>query len=505
MTTNFDRLTETALLTYTNRHARVIAHEEMLGVIKVHDSKPSIIKIHRDMQFSPISDIDDIEELDPRWNDITSALLAQYNVVCLGYGGNDDGLMKVLNDELKDLSHARVYWCVRGTDSPNLEELFSECLGQIKKVKIDGFDEFMLLLNQALDYDLLEVKITLLSEKLQKKYDDQLIKLMKSTKGKESSNAIKELMARTWWEVEIEVENEGDINEKDRLYKEGILKFPESYQLLGNYANFLNNYLKDFDAAEEFYKRALALNPDNPISNGNYAVFLENSRKDYPQAARYYKSSIALEPTNSANNLNYAIFLSSRIDDLIEAQHFFKKVLDMDPTNPSANRLYANFLADKKHDFHNADYYFNRALEFGSHDWHINMDYAVFLMDSMRDYERALIYFNRALHCKPDAMEIYLNIADLHLQQRDIENADKFLNDVETSECPPDCQLVLSFYRFAFFQKDNKKNKDTILRLLEAGYTYPGWSFSGAIKQAEKQGHENIEELKVLAARISVV
>jgi NAD-dependent SIR2 family protein deacetylase len=37
LTTNFDRLTETALLLYQNIHARVIAHETMLDVIAIDD------------------------------------------------------------------------------------------------------------------------------------------------------------------------------------------------------------------------------------------------------------------------------------------------------------------------------------------------------------------------------------------------------------------------------------------------------------------------------------
>jgi hypothetical protein len=40
VSTNFDRLTETALLFYQNVHARVIAYKTMLDLIAIDDQQP---------------------------------------------------------------------------------------------------------------------------------------------------------------------------------------------------------------------------------------------------------------------------------------------------------------------------------------------------------------------------------------------------------------------------------------------------------------------------------
>jgi protein O-mannosyl-transferase len=69
LTTNFDRLTETALLSYQNVHARVIAHETMLDVIAIDEQQPSIVKVHRDMFFSPMSTEGEVCALDGKWPD----------------------------------------------------------------------------------------------------------------------------------------------------------------------------------------------------------------------------------------------------------------------------------------------------------------------------------------------------------------------------------------------------------------------------------------------------
>ena len=84
ITTNFDRLTETALLSYQNIHARVIAHETMLDVVAIDGQHPSIAKVDRDMLFSPISKPEDLDELKGRWSPVIKDILRQYNVTAIG-------------------------------------------------------------------------------------------------------------------------------------------------------------------------------------------------------------------------------------------------------------------------------------------------------------------------------------------------------------------------------------------------------------------------------------
>jgi len=69
LTTNFDRLTETAFLSYRNAHAWVFAHENMLDIIAINEQHPSIVKVHRDMFFSPMSTEGEVCALDGKWPD----------------------------------------------------------------------------------------------------------------------------------------------------------------------------------------------------------------------------------------------------------------------------------------------------------------------------------------------------------------------------------------------------------------------------------------------------
>ena len=101
---------------------------------------------------------------------------------------------------------------------------------------------------------------------------------------------------RGWWIYEFLVQQITDSKEKEKIYRAGLEKFPQSHQLIGNYAIFLKNIRKDYDGAESYYKRALELDSESAIKNGNYANFLKNIRKDYDKAERYYKQALELDP-----------------------------------------------------------------------------------------------------------------------------------------------------------------------------------------------------------------
>ena len=360
LTTNFDRLAETALLIYTNTHARVIAHEEMLNVIAIHDQKPSIVKIHRDMQFSPMSDIKDVEQLDSKWNDIIRALLNQYSIVCLGYGGNDNGLMSILKQELKSVPQGKIYWCYRGETSPETQQLAKEFGSQLKLVKTAGFDEFMLGLNQALGFKTLSQQIKAISEKRQSLYDQQLKKLTESTTDNGNLEAVKELITETWWAVQVEVNKEKNIETQDQIYQKGLEKFPQSPELTGNYALFLKNIRKDYDKAETYYQEALALDSEDADFNGNYAIFLEDIRKDYDKAETYYQKALALDSEDADFNGNYAILLEKIRKDYDKAETYYQKALALDPESADFNGNYASFLLQQGNE-ETASHYLKKA------------------------------------------------------------------------------------------------------------------------------------------------
>jgi len=274
ISTNFDRLTETALLFYQNVHARVIVHETMLDLIAVDDQQPSIAKVHRDMFFSPKSE--NLEALQ-RWSAFIEEVISQYHLIVVGYGGNDAGLMSALSQALKKNNNAQMYWCHIGEAIEKLQNFSDLAMSKVVTVKIAPFDEMMLALGKKMKYPLLSEKFIEDAEKRKHAYDAEIKTLVKKasmSNDEEFRDTITQLVASSWWEVELSVQKIQDLDKKESLYLTGIEKFPESPELLGNYAAFLHDIRKDYDGAEQHYKKALKIDPDHANYNGNYAAFL---------------------------------------------------------------------------------------------------------------------------------------------------------------------------------------------------------------------------------------
>lgn len=82
----------------------------------------------------------------------------------------------------------------------------------------------------------------------------------------------------------FDANQETDIDKKDKIYREGIAKYPQDANLLGDYANFLCDIRHAYDQAEVYYKRALEADSKNAITLGNYAHFLITCRGDLKRA-----------------------------------------------------------------------------------------------------------------------------------------------------------------------------------------------------------------------------
>lgn len=63
ITTNFDHLTEDAVNYYMHTMPSVISHESLAHYITEHITRPTIIKIHRDLLFDPANRTDEIGKL----------------------------------------------------------------------------------------------------------------------------------------------------------------------------------------------------------------------------------------------------------------------------------------------------------------------------------------------------------------------------------------------------------------------------------------------------------
>ena len=252
ITTNFDRLPETALLTVFNQHAKVIYHEDMLPFITVDKKKPTIIKIHNDAFFQPKSDDQDTATLSDNWEKIVKSILQDYYLIVLGYGGNDkEGLMKYIV-EIADPD--RIYWCYRKKE--DIPQAISD--GEFRRVNIEGFDEFMFALNQGLPEDKIS-KLEKIQNMIKKTANEKIKNIDEKIKNIDEINNqkiinkssedhdislkfLEDFTANTWWDYQLQIDKSKTEDEKDRLYRQGLEKFSKSPELIGNYALFFTQH-----------------------------------------------------------------------------------------------------------------------------------------------------------------------------------------------------------------------------------------------------------------------
>ena len=471
LTVNFDSLTEMALLTVFNHRAKVVCSENTLPVADLSGREPTVVKTYADA----LCQSESAAGMSLAWQHKIDEILASYHLIVLGYAGNDK---ERLLPHLTDMAHKdRVYWCYR--DDSEIPAAVAE--HEFFCVKIAGFDEFMQALNeqlppaQALSIDAISrniiavanSRINSLGGKIQQ-VDAEPDKaahdpVVAATSDQDSSSA-------TWINVQHEISAATDSDVKDQLYRSGLEKFPNSFELTNNYALFLHSVGNDYDRAEHYYRRALELDPDNAISNSNYAVFLQDVRQDYDQAERYYQKALELGHDRAAINASYASFLHEIRRDYRRAEHYYRRSLQLDPSSAISAGNYANFLYGKRQDYDQAEYYYRIALKLDPNSSNGNGNYAGLLLARGRSQE-ALEYLERA----------------------------------EKLSDQPSLDLELVFYRLAHFPESYAYNKAKLLKLLANGVRSVGWDFSENIARAEQDGCPYIDELREFARRVASI
>ncbi|WP_235317834.1 tetratricopeptide repeat protein [Porphyromonas gulae] len=358
ITTNFDNLLEDAIRTYTKEKPFIAGHEALADYVPKRSDRPIILKLHRDLFLQPFSDQLNTDILQAAWESILGKFLSDYHLIVLGYGGNDGSLMNYL---LKLKNRKPIYWCVRNTDKATSKSLWNTLSPKAKRllkndgylVPIDDFDRFMYDCYAALGYKFLEgiekiEKPKSIHEILKPNYariesiQTQLRQLSQTEEelSKESFQSIKSFLPDSWMWI-LKANQEKDIDKKDKIYREGIAKYPQDANLLGDYANFLCDIRHDYDQAESYYKRALEADPKDATALGNYAVFLNDIRHAYDQAEVYYKQALEADPKDAITLGNYAHFLITCRGDLERADSLIRQAFENTDNNERSKSVLA--------------------------------------------------------------------------------------------------------------------------------------------------------------------
>jgi len=509
ITTNFDSLIEDALFLFTSKRPLVCGHESLADFIQLNSTRPTIIKVHRDILLNPYNTPDNTCNMEEPLKKALKPILENSPMVILGYGGHDESVLNLL----KEPNRQPIYWCVRDTTkvSDNIKDSLTNEADRI--VKIDGFDEFMVAL-QSNVYDFqsikslsdedehksLIVKNALEKVKIYKKELEKFQKEVQSSTSEEFKKNSKSVLP-SWWDYQLAIDEESEVDKKDELYKNGINEY-NSPELMGNYANFL--YIEnDYDNAEIYYKKSLDIDASSANTNGNYALFLSDIRKDFNKSEKYFLIALDINPNHININGSFANFLYDR-KEYDEANKYYLKVVELDPSNVNYIGDYASFLSDIKGELDKAEEYYLRVLNIDPLHKNNNGNYANFLLFKRYNYKKAENYYLKALKLDPYSANKNGNYANLLILTNRIGESIEFIEKAFSYyKEEEDLILELWFYKLAHFPDDYQESKDNLDKYLEMNFKSDGWDFSLSIKKAIENGNKNIDELKDYATKIS--
>ena len=126
-------------------------------------------------------------------------------------------------------------------------------------------------------------------------------------------------------------------------------------QILGNYADFLADVIKDVDRATTMYKKALAADSQHVVNLHNYAAFLLKARHDHSAAEKLLKKALSVKRNNpsDADCLSlYGLLIQNYKDESRwdEAEGMHRKACQSSGVRATHLYRYADFLENVKGD-----------------------------------------------------------------------------------------------------------------------------------------------------------
>jgi len=309
ITTNFDNLVADALSIYTDTFPFVAGHESLTGFVRVSMRRPLICKIHRDLLLGPQSDPRSLRRLHDAWGIALRALFQHYTPLFIGYGGNDDTLMDLLESLQPSDIKGQMIWCYYEKSKPS--DRIGSVVGDLNGVlvAVPDFDLLMVLLGEKMGISTLDEEIGERAEERTERYRARIQRL-DTVNYPSVAEALAATLERSggWWAWYQKANLESDPARRETVFYQGIQHCPQSGALHGNFANFLTDVRGNHDEAERFYRKAIELEPKDADIIGNFAAFMSDIRGDEDEADRLYQKALALDPKNLVHTANYAEF-----------------------------------------------------------------------------------------------------------------------------------------------------------------------------------------------------
>src|SRR6185437_12491253 len=280
VTTNFDNLVADALSIYTDTFPFVVGHESLTSFVRVAMRRPLICKIHRDLLLGPQNDSHSLRRLHDAWGMALRSLFQHYTPLFIGYGGNDDTLMDLLESMRPDDIRGEVIWCYYEKSEPSdrIVNLMSDLNGIL--VPVPDFDLLMVLLGEKMDIALMDEEIHLRAKIRTDQYRNRIQKL-DTVRYPSVTKALAATLDRSggWWVWVQKARLEKDMNRREIVFKQGIEHYPKESGIYNSFAIFQWEDLKNATEADRLFRKALELDPKNVIANANYTEFLVASNR----------------------------------------------------------------------------------------------------------------------------------------------------------------------------------------------------------------------------------
>lgn len=404
LTTNFDDMVADALYLYTDARPLVIQHESLAAYIRPTRTRPLVVKLHGDHRLSPRNTALETENLEQTIRLQTAMVLHDRGIIFIGYGGADHGIHTLLEELPEQALPYGAYWVHPKPPAGPIREWLGRRGGIW--VRSGWFDEVMLLIRNAFDLPHpTENRFTRIFADYQDKWQELSAAIQAKPVTDDEARVLKVALKATeasfpdYWKAVSEALRleETAPDEAADVYRRALEQFPKAAPLLGNYAIFLKNVRKDFDAAEAMYKLAIEADPKDARGFGNYANFLRDVREDVDDAEAMYQRAIEANPKYANSLCNYANFLNDVRRDSDAAEAMYKRAIEADLNRANTLGSYAKFLKDVRKDFDAAEAMYKRAIEADPKYARILVSYANFLKNIRKDFDGAEAMYKRAI------------------------------------------------------------------------------------------------------------
>jgi Tfp pilus assembly protein PilF len=410
LTTNFDDLIADALYLYGERNARplVVTHEALARYVRTNSPRPTVVKLHGDAHLDPKNLQPETREIDVGLAKQLYPFLQDHALVFVGYGGNDESILKFVQECPIPALAPPIYWISkREPPAP-----FARWLLERNALRVDhtDFDQLMHLIRGALSIELLDrsrwTQIGYAYYEAFEKLKDEIDTVSASVEDTEALKAATSETAKSlpddwsYYSHARQLER-SDKAQAEKIFQDGLGRFPDSAILISGYANFLSDFKNDYEGAERYYRKVLEIDPKRASSLGNYALLLYH-RLDMDGAEALYKRAIEANPKHANNLCNYAVFLKEVRDDVEGAEALYKLAIEADPKHANSLSNYALFVTSARNDFDTAESLYKRAIEADPKHATSLGRYAAFLRRFRKDFDASEALYKRAIEVDPE-------------------------------------------------------------------------------------------------------